>query len=213
LCGCSADRLEKDAQDTAAPTTTFATDALTTNYASLVSSEISSELASLYPTTNPYARACLTYNSLADKCNPVLESLTAPVAIESAITSCYCEISSSMHNGAFEAILSSCETYLSTAHLFTTSRLTETASFSNAPSTASYLTSMPKSLVCNGPAATATATATGTGAAATSGGSAASGSSASAASSQASAAAANALPAGDLKVSHYFLSVSVWKLI
>jgi hypothetical protein len=149
---------------------------------------MSSELASLYPSPNPYARACLSYNSAVDQCNLMLATLTAPAAIESGATNCYCQVSSSMNNGAFDAIVSSCESYIRTAPQFTS--LTET----------SGATILPKSIVCNGAAVTATATGT-TGATATSG---ESGSSASAASGVASSAAANALLVGDLKV-FYFL--------
>jgi hypothetical protein len=98
-----------------------------------------------------------------------------------------------MNNGAFDAIVSSCESYIRTAPQFTS--LTETSGASI----------LPKSIVCNGAAATATATG-GTSSYATSGATATSGesgSSASAASGVASSAAANALPVGDLKVSYF----------
>jgi hypothetical protein len=167
----------------AAPTATFSTAIPTTDFD--ISSLMSSELASLYPSTNPYARACLSYNSAVDQCALMLATLTAPAAIESGATKCYCQVSSSMNNGAFDAIVSSCESYIRTAPQFTS--LTET----------SGATILPKSIVCNGAAATATAT--GGTATATSGESTASGS----VSGVASTAAANALPVGDLKVSYF----------
>src|SRR5205085_9326108 len=142
-----------------------------------ISSIISSEFASLYPSTNPYARACLTVNSVVDQCALVVATLTASAAIESASTSCYCEFSSSLQNGAFEAILSSCESYMHTASQFSVSKVTETYTLLSTPSLSSVSLSsfsipsvsnptslasiLPKSIVCNGRAATATATTTG----------------------------------------------------